>query len=180
MICVSVTPRSEIRNTMQEIANKKGIKIRIVEKVGKTLKNTLQKSNPFPNTTCNCMICQSGQVGTCRKQGVIYQIECERCGDIYTGETARNGYTRVDEHMSMMINKNEESVLLKHMKIKHPNEETPKFSAKIVKSYKHNSLKRQVAEGVHIRHNRGESMNSCLEFNTPLLPALSLNNLRML
>ena len=47
-----------------------------------------------------------------------YQIVCTRqgCEYVYYGETARNGFARGKEHLKGMEKKDEESVLVQHVK----------------------------------------------------------------
>ena len=39
---------------------------------------------------------------------IIYQITCKECGDVYTGETSRNGHSRSIEHVNDAESNNEE------------------------------------------------------------------------
>ena len=77
---------------------------------------------------------------------IVYQITCKQCGDIYIGESARNGHTRSIDHMQQMQRKEEASVLWRHRREKHNGEET-EFEMKILSSYRHDPLSRQCAEG---------------------------------
>ena len=57
--------------------------------------------------------------GNCKKNEILYVIECKKCGDKYPGETSRNGHTRGLEHIedseSKDPEKQDKSVLLRHM-----------------------------------------------------------------
>ena len=117
------------------------MKIRIVEKGGISLKRILHRSDPLSDNKCKCLICKT-KGGKCRREGVVYEIKCETCNDTYTGETARNGYTRIKEHIKQASEKSKDSVLHRHIIEKHTeNESPPTFSAKIIKTYPKSTLR---------------------------------------
>ena len=98
----------EMRKVADEEA-KEGIKFKIMEIGGKTVKSELQKSNPLAQPGCgesDCIACnmERGKGGNCRRNNVNYEIECHLCPEgnrqVYIGETSRNLYTRGKEHMS--------------------------------------------------------------------------------
>ena len=63
-------------------------RIKVVEKTGTTLKEVLQKSDPFKRQRCrreDCLVCKQAGKGPCN--GVTYKIECQGCEDKYIGET---------------------------------------------------------------------------------------------
>ena len=103
----------------------RGIKIKVVEKTGTTLKKVLQKSNPFKQQRCgreNCLVCKQAKRGPCNAHGVTYKIECQGCGNKYVGETARNAYTRGTEHAGGLENRDEKSALWRLCVEKHGKE----------------------------------------------------------
>ena len=44
---VEPTPGSELKRRVQDIVKRHGMKIKIIERVGETIKGILQRSNPF-------------------------------------------------------------------------------------------------------------------------------------
>ena len=113
----------------------KGIRFKIVEVGGRTLKSELQRSNPTATPGCDkedCLGCtvERGKGGKCHKNNVNYEIECHLCPEgnrpVYIGETSRNLYTRCKEHISSERSQgnnhnedNESSFVRKHMETSH-------------------------------------------------------------
>ena len=103
MMVVDATPREVLKKTVEKIAKKHGIRVKVVERRGRTVKSMLQKSNPFGVMKCKdkeCIICRKGMDVDCRKRGVVYQIECmeEGCGKKYIGQTGRSIHERFKGH----------------------------------------------------------------------------------
>ena len=100
---ILATPKSELKNRIQNTANKYKIPIKIIENVNESVKNNLQKSNPFKRSECgrqDCKMCQMGCKTSCRIRGIVYELKCDPCQKIlYRGQTSRSGYDRINEHM---------------------------------------------------------------------------------
>ena len=89
------------RRSNREKSEIRVIRLKLVEKTGTTLKEMLQKSDPFKRQRCgreDCLVCKQAGKGPCNAHGVTYEIECQGCKHKYIGETARNAYTRGTEH----------------------------------------------------------------------------------
>lgn len=93
------TPASKLKHMYEKEIRKSGMRIKVVERTGQTIKSQLQTSNPFRPTECgrlDCFVCTSGGKGNSQTENVTYKIECEgqpgRKGK-YKGETSGNGYT---------------------------------------------------------------------------------------
>ena len=117
------------------------------------------------------MIGQTKNGGDCKRNEILYVIECKKCKDQYYGETARNGHTRGIEHLedseSQNQEKREKSVLLRHMQEKHDGTKV-EFEMKVLKSYQHDPLARQCAEAVWIKNSNPEKrINNKKEFHQP-------------
>ena len=88
-IIVPSTPNSELLQMLREVAQSEaqpGLKFKIVEKGGKTVKRAAQKSNPTASGGCqggDCLACKGGRGtgGSCRKSNVLYEIACQLCPD---------------------------------------------------------------------------------------------------
>lgn len=118
---VGVTPNSEMKNRIQDACRKNKLKIKVVEKMNCTVKNTLQRSNPYGWRHCgrhDCPTCNRDIHINCRTRGVVYEIECKVCKDTitkqYTGQTGRSVYERMKEHFREWEAKSGDSHLHKH------------------------------------------------------------------
>ena len=99
---VEATPQSQLRKEVEKVLRKHKVKIKVVERVGTTVKRVLQKSNPFPPKDCgrdSCLICASGCKVDCRTRGVVYELWCKECQRKYRGQTGRAIYCRSKEHV---------------------------------------------------------------------------------
>ena len=186
-IIIPATPNSELLYLLRDVAEKEavpGVKFKIVEKGGVTVKHMTQKSNPMATPGCpdaNCVGCleERGKGGPCRQGNIGYQMECRLCDDkfqltnkqldrtTYVGETSRNLFTRGNEHIGKYVSKNEDSFILNHQAEQH-NCQPAHFTAKVTGSYG-DCLTRQVAEGVAIRRCMTTVLNSKSEWHQPAL-----------
>ena len=174
VIFIPVTPNSELKNKMQNEVKRQGFKIKIVEQAGTSLKRLLQRSDPLRHTSCDredCLVCTGGDgKNACDTNNVTYEIKCEKCGDIYVGETARNAYTRGKEHLKLLEGRKEGSVLWRHCREKHE-EERQLFNMKVTGSYRNDSMTRQIAEAVRMKNVPPERlMNNKTEWNYFKIP----------
>ena len=153
IVFVPPTPKSKLRKRFEKEIKNTEFKIKVVETAGRSVKNILQKSDPFDNQKCSnkekCMVCRNNNKGKCRDENVTYKITCNKCSSIYIGESARNGYSRGLEHQALLEKQDKDSVLLRHTQNKHPDDETPVFSMSIIKKHK-SAMDRQISEAVHI------------------------------
>ena len=173
VIFVPATLFSQLQKSYMEQIKNQEFKIKVIEKSGKTLKQILQRSDPFRPRKCardNCFVCQSNGRGPCTRHGVTYDIKCQGCESVYVGETARNAYTRGNEHMECMKKDRERSALWKHCVEKHDAEQQD-FKMSVIGVYDNDAMLRQLAESVRINKISGELlMNSKKEwifFNLP-------------
>ena len=175
VIFVPATPRSALQKSYQEVVRDSGIKIRVVERAGRTVKTFLQRSNPFRTQFCDkedCFVCISGGKGDCRASGVTYEISCVQCKTIdqpvrykYIGETARNAYSRGKEHLAGLRNKSKTSCLWEHCRDIHCGE-VVNFQMSVLKRYKNDCMLRQIMESVIIENSENNTLlNTKSEFN---------------
>ena len=80
--------------------------------------------------------------------GITYKIVCVPCSGMpppgryrYIGETARNAYTRGREHLSMLKNRSQASVLWEHCKDVHSGKMVD-FKMSVIKRYKNDAMMR--------------------------------------
>ena len=178
-IFVPPTPNSELARMLQKVADNEteaGVKFKIVETGGRTMKSEVQVSNPTATSGCDdgdCLACQygRGKGGNCRQSNIEYEVECQLCPDdrkcLYIGESSRNIYTRVKEHQSSYRNRNGKSFMKKHQE-KHHQGLPGSYKAKVTGSFR-DCLTRQVSEGVSIRRCDVEVMNGKSEWHQPAL-----------
>ena len=88
----------------------------------------------------------------------------------YEGETARNAHIRGNEHLKDLERKNDKSVLYRHVKKEHSNEENEvEFKMKTVGIFK-TAMSRQINEGIRIQSRSSETLiNSKSEFYGPVV-----------
>ena len=168
VIFVPCTPKSELMKRFNEKIDESGLKIKLVEKSGRTLGELLRTSDPRKKKRCNrinCPVCTTEGKGNCKAQNANYKITCE-CGDVYTGTTTRTSYIRGKEHHKDMSEKKEESDLWEHCVKKHEGN-IKKFKMDVIETFKGDPLLRQISEAVRInRTDKDKRINKKEEFGT--------------
>ena len=175
VIFVPATPNSELQKKYSNEVTKSGLKIRIVERAGKSIKSFIQKSDPFTDKNCNqedCMLCKSGGKGSCRIKEVEYNMKCKGCKEdistldaVYKGETSKNTYVRGKKHIYELEHKLDSSSLWRHCREKHGGV-VQEFEMNQIASYKNDAMLRQIMEAVRISNSENENlMNSKKEWN---------------
>ena len=53
VMSIAATPRSELRNKLQEEINKKGCKTKVIEKSGYKIVRIFQQNDPFKSKVCS-------------------------------------------------------------------------------------------------------------------------------
>ena len=80
----------EIREVVNDLRPYTNISLKIVERSGRKLVDTLHKSNPWENSKCernDCIPCQSSQkeqkekFRSCKKRSILYETWCHTCED---------------------------------------------------------------------------------------------------
>ena len=183
VIFVPATPKSTLRKEYEEEVKNSGLKVRIVEQAGTSIKRKMQRSNPFKEQTCHhdeCLVCSTGGKGPCDALGVTYEVKCTECTEQnnddkeqkYTGETARSAYTRGKEHLEDLDNKRETSKLWQHCRTRHDGKITD-FSMSVTGMYKDDAMLRQIAEAVRINGSTATAlMNNKTEWNYVNIPRM--------
>ena len=177
VLFIPSTPRSKLKHMFEDAIRKSGIRIKVVERTGRTLKSQLQTSNPFREGGCgriDCFVCTTSRRGNCQTESVTYRIEClgEDCRKKrYKGETASNAYTRGHKHLTDLTGRNlTNSPLWRHCLEEHSGEEQS-FQMLVTGSYKNDAMLRQIAEAVQIENSDvGTLMNDRTEWNMTPVP----------
>ena len=154
-----------------------GLRIKLVERTGRTLKSELQRSNPFRKDNCernDCFVCTTTGKGNCEAESVTYALKCkgESClRKMYKGETASNGYTRGVEHLGKLAARNiDQSPLRRHCVDEHRGE-VQAFEMSITGVYRNDAMIRQITEAVQIENTDVNIlMNDRAEWNMTPLP----------
>ena len=151
VIFVPSTQNSELMKRMKEKVDDSGLKIKLIEKAGRTLGEILRTSDPRQERGCkrsDCPVCTTDGKGNCKAMNATYQITCE-CGDLYIGTTTRSAYIRGNEHVRDLKSKNEDSDFWQHCKDKH-NETIKNFKMDVLETFKGDATLRQISEAVRI------------------------------
>ena len=161
----------------EEVIRQSGIRMKVVERTGRTLKSQLQTSNPFREPNCgreDCFVCTTFGQGNCNTESITYKIDCSgtNCAkSIYKGESAHNAYTRGGEHAGRLAARDlSNSPLWRHCMEQHGGE-MQTFLMSVTGSYRNDAMLRQVTEAVQIS-NTDESMrmNDRAEWNMTRVP----------
>ena len=165
------TPNSELKKLYDEEIEKRGIKMKIVEKSGIKIKNLFQRNSLLNEKQCNgdCFICHTSGKGNCMTSGIVYEVECDYQHTEgkykYTGRTMKNGYARGREHLNKYRKKHEDSMMWKHCVEKHNSEEQV-FSMKVKDTCRNDPTLLQIMEAIRIKNNDSDtSLNSRNEWN---------------
>ena len=116
---VEATPQSQLKKEVEKVLRRHKVKIKVVERVGTTVKRALQKSNPFQPKDCGrsgCLFCAEGSGVDCRTRGVVYELWCKDCKRRYRGQTGRDVYCRGKEHVDESDDK---AVVRRHKELFH-------------------------------------------------------------
>ena len=123
---VEATPGSQLQRRVQELSDRHEVKIKVVERVGKTVKQILQRSDPTEPKKCerpDCVACGGDSKIDCRTSGCIYELKCKDDDRRYRGTTTRSIYARTKEEIRDWANKDDGSPLWKHSQLYHNGED---------------------------------------------------------
>ena len=183
VLFVSMTPNSELKKEYEKEIKKSGLRIKVVERTGRTLKSQLQCSDPFREEHCgrlDCLVCTTSGNGNCQAENATYIIKCEatvceRSGK-YKGETHNNTYTRGKKHIIDYNGQDiDKSPLWRHCVDVH-NGQRQQFSMAVTKTFRYDSMIRQISEAVQIRNTEPrELMNTRAEWNLNRIPRAAIH-----
>ena len=128
---IDPTPGGELKKQIQRAARKNKVKVKVIERVGTTVKRLLQRSRPFRRNKCtrtDCIPCKTDSEIDCRTRGCAYSIVCEECERIYRGQTGRSIYERCKEHEDDYKNQMDKCPIWRHSILCHDKQ---RFSYKI-------------------------------------------------
>ena len=157
---VKATPNSKLAEECKKEFKKANLKVKVIEKTGRSIKSNIVKSNPFKKIGCakKCPVCEKGI--DCKARGVHYRIRCGEtgCEDAqYEGETARSTGERFPEHLRLIGDKREQwrqkSAFYEHAWERHEGA-IPPLEFEIIGKYPGDPGLRQAMEAVSIRVNK--------------------------
>ena len=118
-----------------------------------------------PNYNYNYNYSFYGGTGNCNSEGITYNLKCKtECETKDRGESSGNGYTRGDEHLTNLNNRDlRQSPLWRHCLEVH-NGEVQEFEMNVTRSFKNDAMLRQITEAVQIDNTeQGRLMNTRAE-----------------
>ena len=156
---VEATPNGQLAKAYRKALKEASLKVRAVERAGKSMKKMLLKSDSFREGKCNqnmCKMCRLYSHTNCKERSVVYQIKCQGCtgsstnDGLYVGETARSIGDRVCEYLTKYEVKDKNSIFQKHVDEKH-GDERQDVKVKVVSSCGSDGILRQVTEVILIK-----------------------------
>ena len=131
VLFVPYTPGSELASKIRRIEaeNRQGrsSRIKVVERAGRSLVNSLSSNYPWATGACTdekCFPCStnnSGKFISCRRPGMSYRIVCTICSSaVYKGETSKCLYVRGKKHLEELASSNQSNAMVIHNKQFHP------------------------------------------------------------
>ena len=157
-------------------------RIRVVERMGKKLIDSLGNKAPWRAEHCgrtNCQPCVT-KPGSCRTRNLTYSITCLHCQEAgntakYWGESNRTWWDRSREHWNARKSNNTDYAIAKHMSNCHQGME-PRFQFKADRSWK-SALERQLGEALLIDNTPQEHlMNGKSEWGLNPIPRVKIEN----
>ena len=185
------TPRGELAKRMRritdEVGSRSGLKVRVVERGGISLKTQLGKRDANICRNPNeCILHRSGSDGDCNRENIVYKGTCMACKErgvtsrpdeqgrvvrvddstrnidsLYVGETSRTAYIRGRQHLESLNNPERvdarSNAFVKHKELYHKYDEDEVEFKFEVAKAFRKPLERQVWEGVEI-HSSGSDI----------------------
>ena len=178
---VDVTPNGELKHKVQDAWKRTGVKGKVIERMNRTVKNQIQRNNPYGWEHCgrnDCPTCNRDIQINCRARGCVYEIECTDCKETvtkqYRGQSGRSIYERMKEHFREWERKSTDSYLEKHS-VQYHNGETFGVDVKILAQCYGKPTSRMITEAVKIETLPEEnSLNSKAEWTYVRLPSVGV------
>ena len=192
VLFLPATPDGELaemaRKVVDEEAPRLGLRIRVVEKGGISLKRALVRTDlaagdPCKQTDCQACLSNPGEGGGLlhQRSGALYRGTCKLCAalgrsTVYHGESGYNGYTRLGDHGGDIRTGDLSNAFAKHLLEDHPEatalEVQTAINFEILRTFD-KPLERQVAEAVAIQNCKADLvLNSKAEWEQPAVERL--------
>ena len=89
---MEATQGSGLKDRVEKVVKRHDMKIKVVERGGRTMTSLLQRSDPFGRNLCDkqdCIICLKGFKVNCIVRGCVYQLRYLECiCRLYRGQTS--------------------------------------------------------------------------------------------
>jgi len=162
---VQATPGSQLADQCQKVFQRCDLKVKVVERTGRTIKQLLVKSDPMNKGECKCRICAMAGKQICKVRECVYEMTCSLCHQQYIGETSRSLYERYNEHMMLLQREDINSVFFKHTQQHHKEEAASvTWRVKILARCPGDPALRQATEATYI-YNKRPVLNGRGEFH---------------
>ena len=118
----------QLRKTETKLRAVSTTKVKILERVGCTLRATLVKSDPWGGEPChdlNCHPCKTEDMKvSCRRRNVCYTNQCLKCkatgvNTTYIGESSNSLRERMQQHCEDFSDSSKESHMRQHLEYAH-------------------------------------------------------------
>ena len=187
VLFVPATPDSilakMIRDCEERNSQGRSVKIKIVERSGRSVKNHLAPNYPWAPHTCSDKDCFPCSTSTsikisCRKPGVGYKISCTICSSIgvssvYEGESGKCLYERGKKHLSEFHSGLSSNAMVIHNRKHHDGSPVLNFRMEAIKTFI-SPLERQLNEALRIKYSDADIlMNSGSEWRLDSVPRAS-------
>ena len=180
VLFVQATENELLRKELQKEADCCGLKIKVVEKGGKSVKSILQRSDVAPQLNCGdetCVLCKTKEDGRCGKENCGYKVYCMACKDQPNqqgkivpaemhGETSRSAKVRCGEHYAA-LKRGRNSNLFEHLTEVHSGDTTVEFGFEVTGVFQRDILARQLDEAMRIEKFGGTRLNDKEEWVQP-------------
>ena len=168
---------------MEEEQGRLGVKVRVVEKSGVSLKQQLVRTDlsagaPCPQLDCVLCLTNPGEHGGLKhhRSGALYTGTCNICSNndftaVYTGESGYSGYVRTGEHRDAIVARDQGNAFAKHLREHHQAREGDiyAFTFKVLRSFQR-ALIRLIWEAVRIHGTDATFiLNSRAEWHQPAI-----------
>ena len=161
---VETTPDGILAEACKKAFKSAGLKVKVIERTGRTVKAALTKSNPFKKNGCNDSTCEVCSLGTdlhCKTREVLYKVSCagenedhQPCNISYVGETSRSVRERFKEHHKKMTHQKlaerKKSFMYEHAEKSHGGT-IPPVTLEVIARFTGDAGARQAAEAVYIK-----------------------------
>ena len=125
---VQATKDEQLKKEIQQAADRNKVSLKVIEKVDKSIRKEIQRSDPFKSESCgrtDCTICELETGVNCRARGCIYEMWCKECQRKYRGQTGVSADERIGKHFEDWKRKLETCPLHRHSQLYHQGKRFP-------------------------------------------------------
>ena len=166
-----------LQKIVKEEGNKIGMKIKLVEQSGVSVKTLLTRPDLSGCLHPECDIAENGASHS--RRGANYTGECTVCGNQYRGETGSGAHTRISSHKADIRTNNDTNSMAAHLTNEHPEHTRDPLAIRFsVNKTGPKCLERQVREAVQLANmDPDKIINTHMEFVAPAIQRMTHTNL---